>query len=99
MVTDYVTESDSAGLAQLGLPYRPSSGVTVVADSAVCAAAIMAFNALYPPGDSTFHISEALLMAVGNNAYALTPQQNGRLLNAYIFFDSGWQVLTKLGGL
>src|SRR5689334_18472538 len=41
-VTREVTLSDSADVADLGLPYRPASGVTLVTDSTTCAAAVEA---------------------------------------------------------
>lgn len=89
-----VTVGDSTQLANLGIPYRPTEGVTFVSDSTICHQAIEAYNALFPPADSAKHVSGAYVFRVGSNTFVVALEDF-----VYAFLNSDYQLLGMFAGL
>jgi hypothetical protein len=97
VVRNQVFMGDSTRLAALGLPYKPASGVALETDSMVCAAVVSAFNALYPPEDSTRHIQAGYVIRVGDQAFAfIRPKGAYEGPTSFLFFDEAYQFLVEI---
>lgn len=93
-VTRIVTTGDSSRLVQLGIPYHPPAGVSLVTDSLTCRAMVNAYNAL--DSSTSRNITSAYVMRVGTTVYAMSV---GTLRPAYIFWDTDHRWLVGLAGL
>ena len=83
--------ADSASLVQFGLPYRPPLGtVTLVTDSAICAAAIAGYNATGEPADTVGIIAAAYVFRIGPSAFVVA---QGAIL---VFLDANYVKLFSL---
>ncbi len=90
-----VAQGDSAGLARLGLPYRPVDNVSVVTDETTCGLAVSAFNALYL-SDSAKYITRAVVVTVGPTRYVVwgvRPRSGVGGRDLFFVFDQTFQFI------
>jgi hypothetical protein len=90
-VTTALTGGDSTRLVQQGLPYRPSGGISLVTDSATCAAVVNAYNSTSP--DSTTMVTRAYVLRVGNSNYATVGENKP---GVFVYFDNTYHWLAGL---
>jgi hypothetical protein len=83
-----LTGSDSARLVQQGLPYKPTGGISLVTDSATCAAVVNAYNST--SSDSTTMIKRAYVLRVGTANYAAVGEHKP---GVYVYFDNSYHWL------
>ena len=95
-----VTNSRPAILAVVQLPSRPPKGVTVVADDAVCAQAVAAYNARLSGADTVFAVTRIIVLRVGTNRYVVTraSSSTGPGLRSWLVYDSAFHFLTGVSG-
>jgi hypothetical protein len=91
-----IVDYDSTQLTQLGIPYHPSGGVSLVTDSVVCGAVISAYNALPPSGGDPRDVSRAYVFRIGTAAYAMVGEQS---LDVYDLFDYEYHWLAGIAAL
>ena len=97
VVRNQVFLGDSVRVVAMGLPFKPSSGVALEADSTACAAVVSAFNGMYPPADSAKHIAAGYVIRVGNQAYAFVrPKADYDGPTSYFFFDANYNFLIEI---
>ena len=92
IVTEIVTEGDSAALVSQGIPYAPSQGVSLVTQNNTCLKVVAAYNARYPAGDPR-RITAAYVHKVGENVFTAIHPTTEQIVQ---FFDSKYQWLAGM---
>jgi hypothetical protein len=91
-----VTQTDSLDLSALGIPYKPSSGVSIVSDSATCQGLVAAYNARLSGQDTTKRIDRAYAFRVGTTAYSIVSEHESITDAIYVFFNNAYVWLTSV---
>jgi len=93
VATRHVYEhSDSTALASLGIPWATEARVQVVADSAVCAAGLTAFNLLVGTAGTAQAEVSAYIYSLNGAGYAFIRPRDGTDYGAHpvYFFSMSW---------
>jgi hypothetical protein len=95
-----VTNASPAILAVVQLPSRPPQGVTVVADDAVCARAVTAYNARLSGADTVLAVTRIIVLRIGANRYVVirASSPTGPGLRSWLVYDNAFHFLTGTSG-
>lgn len=93
------SNADSASLAAHGYPFARPSAVSLITNSATCAAAITAYNAAANTSGTPDSIASAYVFGLGSTGWVVVnPADKAGDYLLYHIFNAGWILKESLGG-